>query len=191
MLVGSGELRGISGGERRRLSIALELINFPSILFAQQPTNGLDSANALMLVQYCRALAKTAQRSMIMSLVQPSPQLLLQFDKVFVFFFCSSLFSICFIHDDDIFSFFQVLLMSKGQIAYFGPSANILPHFLNLGYRLPPFKSWTEFLEEISGQPDLFFRPEQTIKEALSLEGITIQPADVVQHLPEAATKVT
>jgi hypothetical protein len=44
----------LSGGERRRLSIALELVNFPSILFAQQPTNGLDSANALMLVQVRR-----------------------------------------------------------------------------------------------------------------------------------------
>lgn len=82
MLVGSGELRGISGGERRRLSIALELVNLPSVMFAQQPTNGLDSANALTLVQYCKVLAVTAQRSMVMTLVQPSPQLLLQFGKV-------------------------------------------------------------------------------------------------------------
>ncbi len=62
--------------------MALELVNLPSLLFAQQPTNGLDSGNALKLVQYTKALARAAQRSMLMSLVQPSPQLLLQFDKV-------------------------------------------------------------------------------------------------------------
>ena len=47
-LVGSEETRGISGGERRRLSIALELVNFPTVLFAQQPTNGLDSDNGTL-----------------------------------------------------------------------------------------------------------------------------------------------
>jgi ABC-type multidrug transport system ATPase subunit len=64
--------------------MCVQLVNMPSMLFAQQPTNGLDSSNALVLIQHCKALAIAAQRAMLLSLVQPSPQLLLQFDAVMV-----------------------------------------------------------------------------------------------------------
>lgn len=91
-----------------------------------------------------KALARSAQRAFICSLVQPSPQLLLEFDTVIV--------------------------LSKGATLYQGPPARLLPHLLSIGYRLPPFKSWTEFVEEISGQPDLFFEPELPLPSLLDLE---------------------
>jgi len=158
-VVGSGELRGISGGERRRLSLALEMVTLPSVLFAHQPTNGLDSANALLAAQYLKTMAKAAQRSLITTLVQPSPELLLQFDKV--------------------------LLVSKGAVLYFGPSAGVLTHFFSLGYRLPKFKSWTEFLEEISGQPDLFFEPAAPFVDGLKLDGLSVDLKALPTLLPK------
>jgi hypothetical protein len=53
---------------------------------------------------------------------------------------------------------------------YFGAPDQLLAHVLALGYRLPAQKSWTEFIEEISGQPDLFFEPEQPLPAQLKLE---------------------
>ncbi len=62
-----------------------------------------------MMAQYASLMAKQAKRAMMFTLVQPSPQLLLQFDKV--------------------------VLMSKGSVVYFGPSSGVLEHTFRLGYR--------------------------------------------------------
>lgn len=82
------------------------------------------------------------------------------------------------------------MVLSKGRVTYFGTSQGLLPHMLNLGYRLPLFKSWTEMIEEISGQPDLFFEPEHALQGSLDLEGITVDTKDIVQHRPAEATAV-
>lgn len=78
--VGSGERRGISGGERRRLSIGLELIARPSILILDEPTSGLDSVSAAKVVQVLRDLAHgdhgVVQKTTIIATIhQPSSQI--------------------------------------------------------------------------------------------------------------------
>ena len=70
-IVGGPMRRGVSGGERKRVSIAIELLTNPSVLFLDEPTSGLDSTTALQLVHTLRELA-SGGRTVITSIHQPS-----------------------------------------------------------------------------------------------------------------------
>lgn len=89
------KVRGISGGERRRLSFCQEVAGFASILLADLPTNGLDSATAFNLCKTMKTVTQTLQYSCMFTLAQPAPELLALFD--------------------------DMCLLSKGRLIYFGP----------------------------------------------------------------------
>lgn len=94
-IVGNWHLRGISGGEKKRLGIALEILTRPSLLFLDEPTSGLDSAAAFFVVQALRSIAHDG-RTVISSIHQPSSEVFALFDDLF--------------------------LLSGGQTVYFGES---------------------------------------------------------------------
>ncbi|CAI0450159.1 unnamed protein product [Linum tenue] len=75
--IGNWHLRGISGGEKKRLSIALEILTKPHLLFLDEPTTGLDSASAFFVVQTLRNIAKDG-RTIISSIHQPSSEFFAQ-----------------------------------------------------------------------------------------------------------------
>ena len=81
-IIGDEEQRGISGGQRKRVNVGLELVAEPSILFLDEPTSGLDSASALELCNTLRHIAR--QRKMVVAAVihQPSPSAFAQFDDL-------------------------------------------------------------------------------------------------------------
>ncbi|KAK0199972.1 P-loop containing nucleoside triphosphate hydrolase protein [Desarmillaria ectypa] len=109
ILVGDGLARkGCSGGERRRLSLGVQLLGNPSILFLDEPTTGLDATSAYQLVKTLKSLAKKG-RTIIMTLHQPRSE---------VFFLLDA-----------------VTLLAQGQSLYSGPVADAVPWF---EYRLPP-----------------------------------------------------
>lgn len=94
-LIGNWHLRGISGGERKRLSIALEILTRPHLLFLDEPTSGLDSASAFIVVEALRSFAgDSSGRTVLSSIHQPS-------SEVFALF-----------HD--------LILLSNGETVYFG-----------------------------------------------------------------------
>jgi ABC-type multidrug transport system ATPase subunit len=109
-LVGdNSNLRGVSGGERRRVSIAVELVANPRILFLDEPTSGLDTCSALHVMS---TLAKLAADSPLRTY---APN-----------FFCFKPIVIFSIHQPcaEIFSMFdKVLLLSRGAAVYFGPAS--------------------------------------------------------------------
>jgi ABC-type multidrug transport system ATPase subunit len=69
--VGGDNFKGLSGGQRRRLSIALELLTQPRILYLDEPTTGLDSKTSLKLVSCLRKLANDRKTSVVCSINQP------------------------------------------------------------------------------------------------------------------------
>lgn len=101
--VGDEVVRGLSGGERKRVNVAMELMHEPSLLLLDEPTSGLDGRSALQLVRQCRGLA-TAGRTVMMTIHQPREEALALFDKV-------------------------LLLAQGGRPAYFGPPAGIRHYF--------------------------------------------------------------
>ncbi|ETO59497.1 hypothetical protein F444_22170 [Phytophthora nicotianae P1976] len=109
-LVGDVFRKGISGGQKRRLSIAIELLSEPSILLLDEPTSGLDSASTYNVMKFVSRLCKE-NLTVICTIHQPSS---LVYDM-----------------------FTNVVILSAGETVYFGPRLDMLPHFASLGYTCP------------------------------------------------------
>ncbi|XP_028758819.1 ABC transporter G family member 12-like [Neltuma alba] len=109
-LIGNWHLRGISGGEKKRLSIALEILTRPRLLFLDEPTSGLDSASAFFVVQTLRTVARDG-RTVISSIHQPSSEVFALFDDLF--------------------------LLSGGETVYFGEAKRAVEFFAEAGFPCP------------------------------------------------------
>eukprot|EP00842_Homolaphlyctis_polyrhiza_P005452 jgi/Hompol1/5908/HPOL_004754-RA len=122
--IGNSLKRGISGGERRRLSIGVELIVNPGILFLDEPTSGLDSYNAAQVMETLSTLAHKSKRTVICSIHQPRSDIYAMFD--------------------------QVVLVSNGSIVYFGAGNAASQHFKNRQLPCPPGYNIADHLLDIA-----------------------------------------
>ncbi|KAL9675602.1 hypothetical protein QQ045_003804 [Rhodiola kirilowii] len=109
-MIGNWHLRGISGGEKKRLSIALETLTRPSLLFLDEPTSGLDSASAFFVVQTLRRISRQG-KTVISSIHQPSSEVFALFDDLF--------------------------LLSSGETVYFGEASSAIEFFEEAGFPCP------------------------------------------------------
>ncbi|PIN20190.1 Transporter, ABC superfamily (Breast cancer resistance protein) [Handroanthus impetiginosus] len=80
--VGSESSRGISGGEKRRLSIGVDLVHDPAVLLLDEPTSGLDSASALLVMSLLKSMAKNQHKTIVLTIHQPGFRILYLLDKV-------------------------------------------------------------------------------------------------------------
>eukprot|EP00250_Pteridium_aquilinum_P019927 c24628_g3_i1 orf=640-2622(+) len=112
--VGGWYIRGLSGGQRRRLTIAIETLKQRSLLFLDEPTSGLDSAAAFHVVKRLRTLSKSG-RTLLVSIHQPS----------------SEVFEL----------FHHLCLLSSGQTIYFGERLRAQQFFEDAGFSCPPFRN--------------------------------------------------
>ena len=122
--IGESGKRSISGGEKRRVSIACELVTGPSILFLDEPTSGLDSYNAFNVIESLKNLAKTYNRTVIFTIHQPQSNIVALFDRL--------------------------VLLGKGQMVYSGVSARATEHFGKLGYECPPGYNIADYLIDLT-----------------------------------------
>lgn len=72
-IVGGLMLKGISGGERKRTSIAFELITDPHVILLDEPTSGLDSLTSFIIVRHLHDLARSRNKTIVMTIHQPGP----------------------------------------------------------------------------------------------------------------------
>lgn len=105
-----GILAGLSGGERKRCNIGIELICDPKILLLDEPTSGLDSVTSAKIVHLLRKLSRLG-RTIIYTIHQPTSEVLSYFD--------------------------DLMLMTQGRVAYHGTMVNSVPYFDSIGFKCP------------------------------------------------------
>jgi ABC-type multidrug transport system ATPase subunit/ABC-type multidrug transport system permease subunit len=125
-LIGSeeGKGRGISGGEKRRVGIACELVTSPSILFLDEPTSGLDAYNAFNVIECLVTLAKKYKRTVIFTIHQPRSNIVALFDRL--------------------------VLLAQGKTVYSGPFASCQDYFDRIGYSCPPGFNIADYLVDLT-----------------------------------------
>ncbi|XP_047044590.1 ABC transporter G family member 16-like [Lolium rigidum] len=131
-VIGDEGHRGVSGGERRRVSIGTDIIHDPILLFLDEPTSGLDSASAFMVVQVLRTIARSGS-VVVMTIHQPSSRILGILGRL--------------------------LLLSRGRTVYAGTPAGLKPFFSEFGTPIPDNENPAEFaldtIRELEGSsPD-------------------------------------
>merc|ERR1719461_13542 len=125
-IVGDANIKGISGGQKRRLSIGVELVSGYSCLVADLPTNGLDAKTAFDVVDRMRRVCATG-KSAIMALASPSPELLMLFDAV--------------------------IIIAKGETLYYGPVTEMQAYFEAQGFRNVHNESLPVWIEDLIQKP--------------------------------------
>lgn len=128
--VGNGaSVKGISGGEMKRVGIACELVSTPSLVMLDEPTSGLDSSAALKVVESLKKLAADGH-TVIASIHQPGSAIYGQFDRVIV--------------------------LAEGQLAYFGLATGtdekpgVVEHFSSLGLKCPSLFNPAEYVLQVT-----------------------------------------
>ena len=106
-MIGGPLFRGISGGEKKRVSIGQEMLINPSLLLLDEPTSGLDSTTAQRILNTIKRLA-SGGRTVVTTIHQPSSRLYYMFDKV--------------------------VLLSEGCPIYYGPASTALEYFSSVGF---------------------------------------------------------
>ncbi|XP_066248286.1 ATP-binding cassette sub-family G member 1-like isoform X2 [Euwallacea similis] len=136
---------GLSGGQRKRLSIALELLTNPQIMFFDEPTSGLDIVSTKQCILLLKKLA-SSNRTIICTIHQPSAMILGLFDHLYV--------------------------VSSGACMYQGSVTELLPYLEEIKLKCPPFHNPSDFLLEVlSGEyGDYFEILQQKSKNGLSLK---------------------
>nr|XP_026696019.1 ATP-binding cassette sub-family G member 2-like isoform X2 [Ciona intestinalis] len=122
--VGNEFVRGVSGGERKRVNIGMEMILDPPVLFLDEPTTGLDAntANSIVLLLYKLA---SGGRNIIMSIHQPRYSIFSLFDRL--------------------------VLLNKGNIVYRGVAKKAVHYFKDIGFSCPRFHNPADFFLDIVG----------------------------------------
>ncbi|WKA12186.1 hypothetical protein VitviT2T_029602 [Vitis vinifera] len=166
-IIGNPFLRGVSGGERKRVSIGQEMLINPSLLFLDEPTSGLDSTTAQRIVSTLWELAKGG-RTVVMTIHQPSSRLFYMFHKV--------------------------LLLSEGNPLYFGKGAEAMDYFSSIGFAPSVAMNPSDFLLDLANGvlSDDIHEDPTTIKQTLVLsyrskidEGLKAELREIDNHLQD------
>ncbi|NXY54276.1 ABCG2 protein, partial [Callaeas wilsoni] len=120
--VGTQFSRGVSGGERKRTNIGMELITDPAILFLDEPTTGLDASTANAVLLLLKRMSKQ-RKTIIFSIHQPRYSIFRLFDNL--------------------------TLLAAGRVLYHGPAQRAIEHFQSIGYQCEPYNNPADFFLDI------------------------------------------
>ncbi|CAL5352643.1 unnamed protein product [Camellia sinensis] len=128
IMVGDNMRRGISGGQKKRVTTGEMLVGPAKAFFMDEISTGLDSSTTFQIVKFMRQMVHTMDVTMVISLLQPAPETFNLFD--------------------------DVILLSEGQIVYQGPRENVLEFFEYMGFKCPERKGIADFLQEVTSKKD-------------------------------------
>jgi ABC-type multidrug transport system ATPase subunit len=120
-------VKGISGGEKKRVSIAVEMVAKPGLLILDEPTSGLDSHMAYKLITQLMRLCSREGRTVIFTIHQPSHRIFMCLDRLMV--------------------------LSRGECVYQGKAKDLLGYMLNLGVTVPAKSTVPDFFMLQISQP--------------------------------------
>ncbi|XP_050283779.1 ABC transporter G family member 23 [Quercus robur] len=158
--VGDEENRGISGGERKRVSIGVDMIHDPPILLLDEPTSGLDSKSALQVIELLSSIAKGKERTVVFSIHQPSYRIL-QYISNF-------------------------LILSRGSVVHNGSLESLEGIINELGYQIPMQLNALEFaMEIISTLEDSYSKAIMSTVEEEGQYSFLMWPAGALGRVPQ------
>ncbi|GLT63837.1 hypothetical protein SLA2020_363700 [Shorea laevis] len=128
IMVGDDMRRGISGGQKKRVTTGEMLAGPAKAFFMDEISTGLDSSTTFQIVRFLKQMVHIMDVSMVISLLQPAPETFELFDNV--------------------------ILLSEGQIVYQGPRENVLEFFEYMGFKCPERKGVADFLQEVTSKKD-------------------------------------
>ncbi|XP_071709163.1 pleiotropic drug resistance protein 1-like isoform X6 [Rutidosis leptorrhynchoides] len=127
-IVGDEMFRGISGGQKKRVTTGEMMVGPARALFMDEISTGLDSSTTFQIVNSIRQSVHILQGTCVVSLLQPAPETYDLFD--------------------------DIILLSDGQIVYQGPRENVLEFFEYMGFKCPERKGVADFLQEVTSKKD-------------------------------------
>nr|AGT28055.1 pleiotropic drug resistance transporter 3 [Panax ginseng] len=127
-MVGNEMVRGISGGQMKRVTTGEMLVGPSKALFMDEISNGLDSSTTYQIVNSLRHSVHILQGTALISLLQPAPETYDLFD--------------------------DIILLSDGHIVYQGSRENVLEFFESMGFKCPERKGVADFLQEVTSKKD-------------------------------------
>ncbi|KAH7669104.1 Iron-chelate-transporting ATPase protein [Dioscorea alata] len=128
IMVGDAMRRGISGGQKKRLTTGEMIVGPTKALFMDEISTGLDSSTTFQIVTCLQQLAHITESTAVVSLLQPAPETYDLFD--------------------------DIILMAEGKIVYQGPRSQILEFFEECGFKCPERKGAADFLQEVMSRKD-------------------------------------
>ncbi|KXS10981.1 P-loop containing nucleoside triphosphate hydrolase protein [Gonapodya prolifera JEL478] len=123
-IIGDSAKRGCSNSEKRRVSVAVQMLSLPLVIFLDEPT-GLDSFSALTLVEMLESVAKRQKKTVVLSVHQPRSTAFERFDNI-------------------------ILLCRGGYLVYSGPQREILSFFDSLGFPCPKGVNPADFILDLA-----------------------------------------
>lgn len=149
--IGGPLVKGVSGGERKRTSIGVELITDPSLIFLDEPTTGLDSFTATSVMETLGDLARKDNRTVISTIHQPNSDIFEMFDRL--------------------------VLLAKGKIIYFNMANKSVQYFNEIGYMCPELSNPCDFFMSMMSKESIEFDQEEQEEGAIGLDNAAIEVA--------------
>ena len=157
--IGGPLIKGVSGGERKRTSIGVELITDPQLIFLDEPTTGLDSFTATSVIETLRDLS-IAGRTVISTIHQPNSDIFEMFDRL--------------------------MLMAMGKIIYFNEARLSVDYFASIGYKCPELSNPADYFMSIMSIETLEQDDEEQKEQPLTQADILSNYANKIMHFDQS-----